>query len=44
MLEGNTSHRVIGEWWEEIRSRRPIRATHYVNQATSETLAFLVEP
>ena len=40
--EGNTSGRVIGELPEETRSRRPIRATHYVNMATSETLKFLV--
>ena len=40
--EGNTSRRAIGKLREETRSRRPIRATHHVNMATSETLMFLV--
>ena len=40
--EGNTLRRAIGKLREEPRSRRPIRATHYVNMATSETLTFLV--
>gem|GEM_PF-2997449 len=43
MPQGNTSRRVIGELREETRSRRPIRDTQYVNQATSETLRFLIE-
>jgi hypothetical protein len=43
MPEGNTSFRVTGERYEETRSRRPIRTTHYVNQATSEALLFLIE-
>jgi hypothetical protein len=37
---GNTSRRVIGKLREETRSRRPIRATHDVNQATSEIPSF----
>ena len=44
MPEGNTSCRVNGERFEETRSRRPIRTTHCVNQATSEALMFLVVP
>ena len=44
MPQGNTSHRIIGELCGETRSRRPIRATQYVNQATSETLKFLDVP
>ena len=40
MPEGNTSRRVIGELHEETRSRRPIRATHHVSQATSEIPSF----
>jgi len=43
MPEGNTGHRVIGEWWTETRSPRPIRATHYVIKATNETQRFLNE-
>ena len=43
MPQGNTSHRVIGKLREETRSRRPIRATHHVNQATSEALRFLID-
>lgn len=39
--QGNTSRRVIGKLREETRSRRPIRSTHHVNQATSEALRFL---
>jgi hypothetical protein len=42
MPEGNTSRRVIGKLREETRSPRPIRAIHNVNQATSETLRFLI--
>jgi len=41
--QGNTSYRATGKLCEETRSRRPIRATHQVNQATSEALRFLVE-
>ncbi len=41
MPEGNTSFRVRGEWFEETRSRRPIRSIHCVKQATSEALSFL---
>lgn len=40
--QGNASRRVIGKLRVETRSRRPIRAIHYVNQATSETLRFLI--
>lgn len=40
--QGNTSCRAIGKLREETRSRRPIRATHHVDQATSESLTFLV--
>jgi len=39
---GYTSRRVIGKLREETRSRRPVRATHHVNMATSEALKFLV--
>ena len=42
--QGNTSRSVIGKLRVETRSRRPIRATHHVNQATSETLKFLIAP
>ena len=41
--QGNTSRRANGQLCEETRSRRPIRATHHVNQATSEALKFLVD-
>ena len=41
--EGNTLRHAIGKLREETRSRRPIRATHLVNMATSETLKFLAE-
>ena len=44
MPQGNTSYRATGKLYEETRSRRPIRATHDVNQATSEALRFLAEP
>lgn len=44
MPQGNTSHGVLGELCEETRSPRPIRATHYVSQATSEALRFLIDP
>jgi len=40
--QGNTSRRGTGKLREETRSRRPIRATHHVDQATSEALTFLV--
>jgi len=43
MPQGNTSYRAIGKLYEETRSRRPIRATQYVKQATSEALRFLPE-
>ena len=43
MPQGNTSGRAIGELPEETRSRRPIRSTHHVNQATSEALRFLID-
>ena len=41
--QGNTSRSVIGKLREETRSRRPIRSTHRVNQATSEALRFLID-
>jgi hypothetical protein len=41
--EGNISRRVSGKRCEETRSRRPIRVTHYVKQATSEVLMFLID-
>ena len=43
MPQGNTSYRAIGKLREETRSRRPIRSTHHVNQATSEALRFLID-
>ncbi len=43
MLEGNIFVRANGECSEKTRSRRPIRATHYVVKATSETLKFFPE-
>ena len=43
MPQGNTSRRVTGKLREETRSPRPVRATHHVDQATSEALTFLVE-
>ena len=43
MPQGNTSRRAIGKLREETRSRRPIRVTHHVHQATSEALKYLVE-
>ena len=43
MPEGNTSRRDIGKLREETRSRRPIRVTHHVKQATSEALRFLID-
>jgi hypothetical protein len=42
--QGNTLRRDIGKLCEETRSRRPARATHNVNQATSEALKFLIVP
>jgi len=41
MLEGNIGGRVNGKRRSETRGRRPIRATHRVNKATSETQTFL---
>jgi hypothetical protein len=41
MLEGNIDGRVNGERLSETRGRRPIRATHRVIKATSETLRIL---
>ena len=41
--EGNIVCSVIGERQTETRGRRPIRITHRVNQATSETLRFLID-
>jgi len=38
--EGNIDCSVIGELQSKTRSRRPARATHHVNQATSEALRF----
>jgi len=43
MPQGNTSRRAIGKLREETRSRRPIRSTHHVNQATGEALRFLID-
>ncbi len=43
MPQGNIARSVIGKVRAETRSRRPIRATHDVSQATSETLKFLTE-
>ncbi len=43
MPQGNTSRRANGKLREETRSRRPIRSTHHVNQATSEALRFLID-
>lgn len=40
--EGNIVCSVKGKLQAETRSRRPARATHYVNQATSEALWFLI--
>ena len=40
--EGNTLRRATGKLRVETRSRRPVRAIHHVNQATSETLRFLI--
>ena len=41
--QGNIDCSDIGELQSETRSRRPIRATHHVNQATSETLRVLID-
>ena len=41
MLEGNIGGRVNGKRQLETRGRRPIRATHCVIKATSETQTFL---
>jgi len=43
MPQSNIVRSVIGELQTKTRSRRPIRSTHHVNRATSETLRFLVE-
>ena len=44
MPQGNIACSAIGKLQAETRSRRPIRATHNVNQATSEAPTFLVVP
>jgi len=43
MPQGNIVCSAIGELQAKTRSRRPIRSTHNVNQATGEALRFLVE-
>ena len=43
MPQGNNLRRASGERFGETRSRRPVRATHHVNQATSEALRFLID-